>query len=940
MAASNETYFMFRIADRAELDKLTTIISIDNVKGLDVYAYANEKQLAEFERLGYAYTVLPHPGSLIIPKMATAKEGLLAWDAYPTYTAYVDMMYQFAADHPTLCQIVNIGSTVDGRALLVAKISSNVTVQEDKPEILYASSIHGDETTGYVLMLRLIDSLLTAYGSDSLITRLIDSCEIWINPLSNPDGTYNGGNNTVFGATRYNANSVDLNRNFPDPVAGQHPDGENWQPETVAMMDFAENRSFVISANFHGGAEVVNYPWDTWARLHTDNTWMVNISRAFADTVHHYAPSGYMTDLNNGITNGYAWYRITGGRQDYMTYWRGGRETTIEISSTKLLPATQLPAHWTYLRSSFFNYVENTLYGIRGIVTNAVTGQPVSAVIRIPGHDSDLDSSRIFNDPDVGDYHRMIAAGTYDVEVFAPGYYTNTVRNVVVTNNACTRADIALDPLPLYPDLQYVSHDGGLIDPGDNASMHITLKNNGAGNATNVEGILTTSDSYLTATQNLSTYPTISALGGTAASSDLYSFTVSPVCPAYHQAAFSLIVTADGGYYDTVTFNLNIGQIAEDFETGGFAAMPWQMSGNLPWTISTTTPFEGMYCARSGAIGNSQSSIMSITTTVTAAGTITFHYRVSSESGWDYLRFFDNGVEKGKWSGEVAWTEASFAVGAGTHTFSWRYTKDGSGVGGSDCAWVDLIVFPPIPTAPTITTTTLPDWTAGYPYSQQLSASGGSGALTWSDKNGDLSGTGLSLSAAGLLSGTPAAPTTISFTARVVDGVGGNDEQPLSFVINPELAIITDTLPDGIVGQPYSQTLAVTGGTNMKSWEDKNGELTGTGLTLSAAGVLSGTVSVAQTISFTAKVQDGIGSSTEKLFTLAMTAAFVCGDVNDDEALNVGDAVYIISYIFRGGPAPLPLAAADANNDGKITVGDAVYLISYIFRGGPAPKCQ
>jgi enediyne biosynthesis protein E4 len=65
----------------------------------------------------------------------------------------------------------------------------------------------------------------------------------------------------------------------------------------------------------------------------------------------------------------------------------------------------------------------------------------------------------------------------------------------------------------------------------------------------------------------------------------------------------------------------------------------------------------------------------------------------------------------------------------------------------------------------------------------------------------------------------------------------------------------------------------------------------------------------------------------------------LCGDANGDGNINVGDAVYVISYIFRGGPAPQPPVAGDANCDGKVNVGDAVYVISYIFKGGPAPCC-
>jgi hypothetical protein len=177
---------------------------------------------------------------------------------------------------------------------------------------------------------------------------MVNNMDIWINPLANPDGTYAGGNNSVNGATRYNANFVDLNRNYPDPDDGPHPDGNPWQVETIAFMDFAEGRDFVMSANFHGGAEVVNYPWDTWSHFHADDNWWQYVSREYADTVHDNAPFGYMNYLNNGITNGYAWYEITGGRQDYMNYFHQCREFTLEISDIKLLPANQLINHWNY----------------------------------------------------------------------------------------------------------------------------------------------------------------------------------------------------------------------------------------------------------------------------------------------------------------------------------------------------------------------------------------------------------------------------------------------------------------------------------------------------------------------------------------------------------------------------------------------------------------
>ncbi len=465
---AQEIYFSFEITERSELQHLTRIVSIDNVKGNIVYAYANPEELTELEALGYEITKLPHPGSLYEPRMAQTLGEASDWDYYPTYDQYLAMMYQFATDYPAICRIVDIGNSVNGRKLLFAVISDNVGIEEDEPEFMYTATMHGDETAGYVLMLRLIDYLLSNYGTDTEVTKMVDNIEIWINPLANPDGTYHGGNHTVFGAIRYNANGYDLNRNFPDPEDGPNPGG-TWQPETIAMMDIAEANSFIHSANFHGGAEVVNYPWDTWAVLHADDDWYIVISRAYADTVHLYAPAGYMTFLNNGITNGYQWYTISGGRQDYMNWFQACREVTIEISNTKLLPESQLDAHWTYNKRSFIKYIQNVYYGIRGVVTDSL-GNPISAMITVADHD--FNNSEVFTDPDVGDYYRMLSPGVYDITVSAYGFIDQTITNITVTDTGATRVDVELQEAQTI-DITGVVRDGDTNAPIGNATVEI-----------------------------------------------------------------------------------------------------------------------------------------------------------------------------------------------------------------------------------------------------------------------------------------------------------------------------------------------------------------------------------------------------------------------------------------------------------------------------------
>ena len=448
-----ETYFKFEISSTKQIHELTKIISIDDVKNKTVFAYANKKEFEKFLSLNIDYTILISPGKLIKnPKMlekVNIRE-ITDWDFYPSYEAYESMMYQFETDYPNICKIVNIGTLPSGRKLLIAKITDNLLAHENEPEFLYTSTMHGDETAGYILMLRLIDYLLSNYGSNNRITDMIDDNEIWINPLANPDGTYAGGNNTVYGATRSNANGVDLNRNYPDPEDGPHPDGNPWQPETIAFMDFAEDHDFVLSCNIHSGAEVCNYPWDTWYPRHADDDWWIFVCREYADTAQFYSPYGYLTDLNNGITNGYDWYTIAGGRQDYMNYFHQCREFTLELSDIKILPANQLPAFWEYNYRSFLNYIEQINYGIRGIITDSITGNPIEAEVFIDGHD--IDSSWVYSSLPVGNYYRPIYAGTYEITYSAQGYFPKTKSNVIAFNRNTTYVHVQLAPGTLIAD--------------------------------------------------------------------------------------------------------------------------------------------------------------------------------------------------------------------------------------------------------------------------------------------------------------------------------------------------------------------------------------------------------------------------------------------------------------------------------------------------------
>ncbi len=447
-----ELYFKFNIEDNKNLDELLKMISIDEMNGNEVFAYASQKEFSNFLEFGYEYTPLTPPSMLTVPVMKEQIniKGITDWDFYPTYDGYVDMMNQFQTDYPDLCEVISIGQSNEGREILFARITDNIGQDEGEPQFMYTGTMHGDETTGFVLLLRLIDYLLSNYDTDPRIANMVNNLDIWINPAANPDGTYAGGNSSVYGATRYNAMGVDLNRNYPDPEDGPHPDGNAWQTETIHFMNLAEDNHFVMSANTHGGTEVCNYPWDTWPDLHADDDWWQYVCHEYADTAQLHSPGGYMNGYDDGITNGYAWYSVAGGRQDYMNYFHQCREFCLEMSDDKLLPANQLPDLWDYNYRSLLNYMEQNLFGVAGTVTDANTGDPLYAEIYIDNHD--MDSSWVYTDEISGKYTRPLYVGTYDITYSAYGYYPQIIEDVIIQNKQLTIVDVQLVPGDLIVD--------------------------------------------------------------------------------------------------------------------------------------------------------------------------------------------------------------------------------------------------------------------------------------------------------------------------------------------------------------------------------------------------------------------------------------------------------------------------------------------------------
>jgi len=288
LRARGETIIRFKKPVHLSIGEISRNLSIDDFRNDTIIAYANEKGFNWFSRLNIRFDVLEPPS--LNKDLITAKK-VNAPDFYPSYEEYLRIMNSYASEYPDICNLVDFGSTVDGRRLLAVKISDNPDEREHEPVVFYTATMHGDEPLGFVVLLKLIDYLLPEYYSKAEIKDLIDQTEIYINPLANPDGAYYISDTSVIGSIRFNKNQVDLNRDFPE-IPFDTRDSADLQPETLHMMNFMKDIRPALAANFHSGAELVNYPWDTWITYHSDDTWYRKIYSKYTNTAQDNSPDG------------------------------------------------------------------------------------------------------------------------------------------------------------------------------------------------------------------------------------------------------------------------------------------------------------------------------------------------------------------------------------------------------------------------------------------------------------------------------------------------------------------------------------------------------------------------------------------------------------------------------------------------------------------------
>lgn len=294
---------------------------------------------------------------------------------YHNYTQLTSFLVESQKAAADLVSLTSIGQSVQGREIWMVKISDHVQQDEREPKVLLVANMHGDEVVGRELMINLVEHLLGQYQKDLAITDLINHSQIYIIPSMNPDGFEL--------KQRFNADGVDLNRDFPDFTSDPNNTPTGRAPETQSVMNLFKEHHFVVSFNFHGGEVCFNLPWDTQEngtpRLKFGDDPLVNQwGRSYADlSPTMKANSGGSFD--RGLTYGYEWYEVDGGLQDWAIHYQNSIHSTIELSYAKWPPARQLPAFWNENREPILRLIGRAREGIHINLTGSSQEDPQTA---------------------------------------------------------------------------------------------------------------------------------------------------------------------------------------------------------------------------------------------------------------------------------------------------------------------------------------------------------------------------------------------------------------------------------------------------------------------------------------------------------------------------------------------------------------------------------
>jgi len=415
-----------------------------------VVAEATASQQQELTAKGYTIMVITEKISDIYEHNFANSYG-----RYLNYAEFRDTMAIIARNNPTICKLETIGLSYNGNLLLAMKVSDNPQIHENEPVVHFEGDIHGDEKIGWAITFELLKYLVSRYNSDSIVNRLVNSREIYLLPMYNPDG-YNAN-------SRYNGNNVDLNRNWgwmwgDESNQGASPFSE---PENRALLMHIWQNPAVIYVSYHAGTTFISHPWSYCYSYQNSipELSLIQFLSARYDYWTHYTYGQGCDSM----------YPINGSTKDF-DYGYGMMGWSIEVHFYKPPPASEIDPTFNLNLPAMLEFIHLAGRGIHGTVTDRRTEQPVHCQVWVKPA-----NWLSYNNPELGDFHRFYLPGTYSLRFCAPGYRDTTIENLVVpdTGDSAITIDVQLTPDSSAPAFAFRHIYNSFVNPATNRTYPV-----------------------------------------------------------------------------------------------------------------------------------------------------------------------------------------------------------------------------------------------------------------------------------------------------------------------------------------------------------------------------------------------------------------------------------------------------------------------------------
>jgi hypothetical protein len=354
-------------------------------------------------------------------------------NGYSSAEDMVSQLYTLSTEYPDLVSVHQLGSSINERPIIALRIS-----RSEDPILSWRilGAHHGDELSSAAVTYQFAEAILDK--SDSTLSSWFDKHAIWIVPHINPDG--------IEYTSRRNANNVDLNRNYSYEWSGQGLSGDYpfSEPETNAVRILEDWNSFTAGLSLHSGIANLSWVWNYVTVPTIDDSLIRAIAVEYAERC---------TQPGFELINGAEWYVTHGDTTDWSYGAQGTFDFTLEVSSDKIPPASEINAIVNYHLEPMQNFIQWPFW-IAAELTDETTLKPINGSMTM------LEDGWTTNSGPMGKISRLVESeGPWTVELSSPGYQPQ-----IATINAGTPTEITLTPETITTEIDCSFHDIGEVN--------------------------------------------------------------------------------------------------------------------------------------------------------------------------------------------------------------------------------------------------------------------------------------------------------------------------------------------------------------------------------------------------------------------------------------------------------------------------------------------